>query len=125
MKVGSPSKILSIWTCMSVFVGPLIAATQYRFTRGGGDFCDGIYYLQDGSLDPSRIDEFARANIYADTLSTIMLTVGVVLLIRYWTMPIPSVSIIRRLLLTCTTLFMFVGYLLIITVFSGSGFQAC
>ena len=117
--------LLPIWICFSVIFGPFIAISQYLFTRGGGDLCDSVYVLPQGGYDPARFEEFARANHYADVLSSIALSFGILILIDYWSRKRGNLSLSLRITLTVLALVMMAGYVFILFVFSGAGQQVC
>ncbi len=109
----------------SVFIGPFIAFTTFGFTSSGGDYCDSVYWLPDGSFNPIRETEFARSMLYARTLSTIFIALGLALtfklVLSFRSKSISAPEFVVKLLLT---LFMIAGYCLIFLVL-GYNNQSC
>jgi len=119
----NPVNLALIYSVASIFLGPLIFILGYGFTRGGGDYCDGVYYLADGTIDPRRITEFNNAQIFQVSGASIMLALGLAIIIY---------SILSRLKKQSKlnvwailgVIFMMLGYFLVILM-SGKNGQSC
>lgn len=81
MKIKDLTHISLVYILSSVFLGPIIYILGYSFTRGGGDYCDGVYHLPGGLVDPKRVTEFHNAQVFQVTGAVIMLTLGLSLLL--------------------------------------------
>ena len=93
------------------------------FTRGGGDYCDGVYYLANGLIDARREAEFQNAQIFQVTGAGIMLALGFFIifsLILHSRKKQNKLNIIAILGITL----MMVGYTIVILM-SGKGGQNC
>ncbi len=119
----NPAKLAFAYSAASVILGPLIFILGYSFTRGGGDYCDAVYYLPDGGLDPRRITEFHNAQVFQVTGASIMLALGLAIIIYSFVhshKKEPKVNIWPIL----AVLFMMLGYVAVILL-SGKSGQAC
>ena len=119
--------LLELWYILgSVFIGPFIAISSVGFTSGGGDYCDGSYFLNDGGAALAQRDaEFARAALYSKSLSSISFAIGVALalslVIRYKKGTVKLKELIVMLSLISIMLF---GYAIVFLI-SGPGGQKC
>ncbi|QQS18536.1 hypothetical protein IPL68_00250 [Candidatus Saccharibacteria bacterium] len=116
------SKLARIYTISSIFIGPFIILLGTGFTRGGGDYCDSVYYLSDGTIDPRRITEFNNAQIFQVSGASLMLVLGLGIII-YTIFSIKKASKINIWPLLGVIIMMF-GYILVI-LSSGKGTQSC
>ncbi len=119
----SPSKFTYIYSAASIFIGPLVYILGYGFTRGGGDYCDGIYYLPGGVIDPQRITEFQNAQVFQVTGASIMLALGFAIII-YSILHSRKKESKFNVWSILAVLFMMLGYVAVI-VMSGKAGQAC
>lgn len=123
MRFKEPNRLSLGYILSSIFLGPAILILGYGLTRGGGDYCDAVYSLPDGSFDPKRITEFHNAQVFQVTGASIMILLGLFLLaysLVYSRKRKTKVNIWGFL----GTLVMLLGYTLVI-VMSGSGGQNC
>ena len=123
MRIKEPNYLSLGYILSSIFLGPAILILGYSFTRGGGDYCDAVYSLPDGSYDPKRITEFQNAQIFQVIGASIMILLGLFLLaysLVYSRKHKTKVNIWGFL----GILVMLLGYTLVIFM-SGSGGQNC
>jgi hypothetical protein len=119
----NPAKLAFIYSVASVILGPLIFMLGYSFTRGGGDYCDAIYFLSDGSLDPRRITEFHNAQVFQVTGAGIMLGLGITILTYIFIAHYRKQTKIN-IWAILTVLLMMLGYIAVILM-SGKSGQVC
>ena len=121
--IKNPAKLAFIYSVLSIILGPLIFMLGFMFTRGGGDYCDAVYYLPDGTLDPRRLAEFHNAQVFQVTSASIMLGLGLaiitcIFIARYRKQVKINVWAIL------TVLLMMLGYIAVILM-SGKSGQNC
>lgn len=123
MKIKEPNHLSLVYILSSIFLGPAIFILGYSFTRGGGDYCDAVYILPNGSYDPKRINEFHNAQVFQVTGASIMILLGLSLLTYYLVYSRKHKTKIS-IWGPVGILVMLLGYTLVIIV-SGSGGQNC
>lgn len=119
--VKSPILLASVYSVCSIFIGPLTFLLGALFTKGGLDYCDGTYYLNDGSIDPSRESEFRNAQIFQVVSAGTMIMLGIVILVA---LILANRKDKTNLWMLVPVLFMILGYIFVILI-SGSGSQVC
>lgn len=105
----TPTRSAVVYALVSVVLGPVLALLGFvLFTRGGGDFCDPVYALPDGSFDfVARDREFRQAQVFQVVGASMMLLVGAVILTalarhrsvgpRSWTLATAAVTVVMML----------------------------
>ena len=119
----NPSRLATSYTIASVFLGPLIYILGYGFTRGGGDYCDAVYYLPNGMLDPRRVTEFQNAQLFQVAGASLMLALGLAILVYSFVANRRKQSRINMWAILGVVLMM-LGYIAVILL-SGKSGQSC
>lgn len=76
-----PFLLTTVYAISSIALGPLILITAVGFTRGGGDYCDGLYRTIPEQV---KVDEFRRAEILLTVAPGLMIVVGAALVGWLW-----------------------------------------
>lgn len=121
----TPQRSAIVYAVASVVLGPAVLLLGYvlLFTRGGGDFCDPIYRLSDGSFEPARDREFRNAQLFQVIGASVMLLVGIGILAalaRHRARSSPIAAVVA----TAVTTVMMLGYVAVI-LNSGHAGQVC
>ncbi|MGH3787091.1 MAG: hypothetical protein ACRDRG_11190 [Pseudonocardiaceae bacterium] len=109
MPMLTPTRSAVVYAITSVILGPVLVLLGYGlFTQGGGDFCDAIYALPDGSFDSvTRDREFRQAHVFQVVGASMMLLIGAGILTtlarhrsaatRSWNLATATVTVVMML----------------------------
>jgi hypothetical protein len=95
----------------------------FRFTRGGGDYCDAVYDLPNGGIDPRRAIEFHHEQLFQVTGASFMFAIGLALL-AYIFLRAHKKQTKLNIWAVIAVLTMMFGYVVVI-LSSGSSGQNC